>query len=154
MPIAFPQEFPVGVFVTMIGIIFVLRLVRWARLNTPAASPAETAPPSPTLRRCLWGPARKIEKIAETTALTRAHAELFHSKIDEVQARHDLDRLVAELHPPAAAPPAHQPPAAANNPAALTLPEIQQLLAVLDLDEDTRTDLLRLVTARLAEKRS
>jgi hypothetical protein len=79
---------------------------------------------------------------------------LFHSKIDEIQAYHDLQRLVAELQPAAIATPPLQTGAPPANRAALTLSEIQDLLTVLNLEEDTRADVLRLAAARLAEKRS
>jgi hypothetical protein len=92
-------------------------------------------------------------RLASTTALSRAYTELFHSKADEIQARHDLEQLVADLEPPAETAP-RQPVDDTPNSAALTLPEIQDLLAVIDIDDRTRADLLRLAAARLAEKRS
>ena len=143
--------FPFYIFLGVIGLLL-LRFFRVVYTCTPSGP--EPPPAAPPGSPASWWRSRTITKIASCTALARARAELFHCKIDEVQAQHDLDRLVAELQPPVAADPPHQPPAVANNPVALTLPEIQQLVGVLDLDEDTRTDLLRLVTARLAEKRS
>jgi len=137
----------------ILACLLVLVLLRIFRLaDTGACSTPQTPADTRPRPRWFWG--RKLDKLASTTALSRAHTELFHSKIDELQARHDLERLVADLQPPVDTPPPRNPPPAPTNAAALTLAEIQDLLAVVDIDQQTRADLLRLAAARFAEKRS
>jgi hypothetical protein len=126
-----------------IALYIISRLVRIGRYASPAATePAPSPPP-----RALWGKARKLRIFNEDAALTRAETEYLTSSTERLQAKANLDRLSAELAPPPAAPtpqPAIQP--------SLTLAEIEQLLRLVDLDHDTRTELLRVATALIAEK--
>jgi hypothetical protein len=138
----------------LLACLLVLLLLRVLRVADAASSTPRAPTETPTRSPIGWFRARKLDKLASTTALSRAHTELFHSKIDEIQAYHDLQRLVAELQPAGVARPSQQTGAPPTNRAALTLSEIQDLLTVLNLEEDTRADVLRLAAARLAEKRS
>ena len=147
----FPSDTWLYYLLACLLVLLLLRILRVADTARPAPrAPAATATRSPIS----WFRARKLDKLASTTALSRAHTEFFHSKIDELQAFHDLQRLVAELEPTGETTPPRQAGAPPTNRAALTLTEIQDLLAVLNLEEQTRADVLRLAAARLAEKRS
>jgi hypothetical protein len=130
-------------------VLLLLRLLRVADTASSTRRPAaDTGDKSPSR----WFRGRKLDKLASTTALSRANTELFHSKIDELQAHRDLEQLVADLQPPAESPVTRTPPAITTNTAALTLAEIEQLLAVVEVDQHGRAEILRLAAARLAEK--
>jgi hypothetical protein len=131
-------------------VLLLLRLLRVADAACSTPRPAADAAPQQVGR---WFRGRKLDKLASTTALSRATTEMFHSKIDELQARHDLEQLVTDLQPPAETP-AREAAPTPTNAAALTLVQIEQLLAVVEMEQHTRADLLRLAAARLAEKRS
>jgi hypothetical protein len=120
------------------------RVLRIARHNGPPDTATPPAPPRP-----LWGKARKVRLFSEDAALARAETEYLTSATDRLQARVTLDRLTAELDPA----PAAEPPPAPVTPAALTFAEIDNLLHLVDLDEQTRADLMRLAAALIAEKR-
>jgi hypothetical protein len=137
-----------------LAVVIVARIVRIARLTSPVgdSAPVQSVGPAPTVRRCWWGPARKLERLADTTAVVRAEAELLHSRIEHVQASHQLEVLVAEINPVAVTRAISQPPP--SSVAALSLPEIQELLAVIELDPRVRAELLQLAAARIAEKRA
>lgn len=127
-------------------VVIFSRLVRLARLSAPTqantvSSPART-------RRPRWGPARRLDKLNQNSALARAEAELIHHTIDQVQARHDLDRLMRELAP---APVAAGQVARAAVPS-LTLAEIRALLISVDMPAELRTTLLQLLEATAHEK--
>ena len=125
-------------------VLIVSRLLRWFRVNAEAGGdmPPRATPP----RRPLWGPGRKLEKLNQNTALVRAQTDLLTSTSDQVQARHNLDRLRAELTPP---PPGRQPQPAG---AFLTLPEIRAVLASIDMPRELRDSILELIEAAANEK--
>jgi len=127
-------------------VVIVSRLIRVARQGAPTTfdTPTRATPPA---RRPLWGPGRKLEKLNQNTALVRAEVELAHSTIDQLQARHNLNRLMVELAPP---PPARQLAQAAV--AALTLAEIRAVLASVDMPRELRATLLELLEATANEK--
>jgi hypothetical protein len=125
--------------------LIVLWVLRWARLNAEAGG--ATPPGAMPARRPLWGPARKLEKLHETTAIVRAEADLYATTIDQVQARHNLHRLQAQLAPP---PPGRTP--AESAAASLTLPEVRAVLASIDMPRELRAVLLELIEAAINEK--
>lgn len=146
----FDTPSPMSVVIFLAAIILISRLVRWGRLLSDNSTRGDIA--TPPARSCLWGRARKLEKLNQSTALVRAEAELFHSKIDHVQAHHQFERLVAELRPPVPAVPARPAPGV-GNPASLTLPEIEQMIAAMpEINPEVRRALLQLLAARLQEK--
>ncbi len=131
-----------------VAVIFFIisRLVRIARYNAPT----DTPPATPTVpRRPLWGPERKLQKLQQDTALTRAEVELLSTTGEVMQARHNLNRLKVELEPPPA--PRRQDRATDAVPA-LTVPEIRAVLNALELAPELRTTILELVEATANEK--
>lgn len=142
-----PSGLSVLIFFGMI--ILISRLVRWARLLSSGSPSDHTAPTAP--RRCLWGPGRKLNKLTQTTALVRAEAELLHSTIDQVQAKHNLDQLMRELTPPAASRHVPEQLAGAAVPS-LTLQEIGAVLASVDMPAELGAALFQLLQATANEK--
>jgi len=130
-------------------VIIISRLIRWARLCTPTGLDTQPSQTPPPIRRPLWGPGRKLDKLNQNTALARAEAELLHTTIDQVQAQHSLDRLMTELAP-ALMPARHVPDGAALP--SLTLPEIRAVLASIDMPGELRGTLFQLLEATANEK--
>jgi hypothetical protein len=89
-----------------------------------------------------------LEKLNQNTALVRAETDLITSTGEQVQARHNLNRLMVELAPPQNQAPAGQQPAVPS----LTVPEIRAVLAAVDLPPDVRATLLDLFEATASEK--
>jgi hypothetical protein len=125
-------------------LIIVSRLVRIARLSSPPAGDVPAAAPP----RPLWGKARKLRIFGEDTALARAETQYLTSAGDRLQARHNLDRLTAELGPAPPPAPATQPAGAPS----LTIAEIAAVLARVPMPAQLRATVLDLLETTANEK--
>ena len=139
---------PSDYFPALIGlailVIVISRLVRFARNTAPTPTPPlGHAHP----RRSLWGPERKLERLQQTTAIVQTETELLNSTGEHLQARHNLDRLKAELEP--GPPPRRLAPPATP---ALTVAEMRAVLDALDFAPELRATLLEMLEATANEK--
>jgi len=137
-----PDFMPVLIGLAVV-LIIISRLVRIARHNAGAGAAAPPGAPRPPL----WGPVRRVQKLQQNTAVVRSETELLVSTGENLQARHSLDRLKAELQP-------QPPPRSRGAPAvpALTVAEIRTVLNALDLAPELRATILELIEATTNEK--